>query len=145
MTIEADIRTPLQTALTSIAANVYNGIPETMTSPSIVLVPDSPYLESTLSMAQLQKSNQFSVTGVVGYSNNAAALDNLEHLMISIISAQCPAVMLSAMSAQPQPLEVGAGKYLDGRFTSQQRTTPTKEKKDHANNNHHRQRHHVHH
>jgi hypothetical protein len=32
MTIEADIRTPLQTALSTIAANVYNGIPETMTS-----------------------------------------------------------------------------------------------------------------
>jgi hypothetical protein len=34
MSIEADIRTPLQTALSTIAANVYNGIPETMTSPS---------------------------------------------------------------------------------------------------------------
>jgi len=44
MTIEADIRTPLQTALSTIAANVYNGIPETMTSPSIVLVPGTPYL-----------------------------------------------------------------------------------------------------
>jgi hypothetical protein len=48
MTIETDIRTPLQTTLSTIAANVYNGIPEAMTSPSIVLVPDSPYLESTL-------------------------------------------------------------------------------------------------
>jgi hypothetical protein len=43
MTIEADIRTPLQTALSTIAANVYNGIPETMTCPSICLIPDSPY------------------------------------------------------------------------------------------------------
>ena len=46
MTIEADVRTPLQTTLTAIAANVYNGIPEAMTSPSIILVPGSPYLES---------------------------------------------------------------------------------------------------
>jgi hypothetical protein len=48
MTIEADIRTPLQTALSTIAANVYNGIPETMTSPSICLIPGAPYLESVL-------------------------------------------------------------------------------------------------
>ena len=45
MTIEADIRTPLQTTLSTIAANVYNGIPEAMTSPSICLIPDAPYLE----------------------------------------------------------------------------------------------------
>ena len=87
MTIEADIRTPLQTALTSIAANVYNGIPETMTSPSIVLVPDSPYLESTLINGATTKVKiNFLVTGVVGYLSNAAALTNLEDLMISIIS-----------------------------------------------------------
>jgi hypothetical protein len=48
-------------------------------------------------MEQLQKSRvNLTVTGVVGYSNNAAALDNLEQLMISIISTM-PAVMLSAM------------------------------------------------
>ena len=44
MSIESAIRTPLKTALSTIAANVYNGIPETMTSPSICLIPDAPYL-----------------------------------------------------------------------------------------------------
>jgi hypothetical protein len=88
MTIEADIRTPLQTALSTIAANVYNGIPETMTSPSICLIPDSPYLESVLINGATTKVRiNLTVTGVVGYSNNAAALDNLEQLMISIIGA----------------------------------------------------------
>jgi len=56
MTIESDIRTPLKTALSGIAANVYNGIPETMTSPSICLIPDAPYLESVLINGQQQKS-----------------------------------------------------------------------------------------
>ena len=112
MTIEADIRTPLQTTLSSIAANVYNGIPETMTSPSILLVPGSPYLESTLINGATTKVKiNFLVTGVVGYSNNAAALDNLEQLMISIICTM-PAGYTVGDVSSPTPLEVGAGKFL---------------------------------
>jgi hypothetical protein len=112
MTIEADIRTPLQTALTSIAANVYNGIPEAMTSPSIVLVPDSPYLESTLINGSTTKVKiNFLVTGVVGYSSNSAALTNLEDLMISIISTMPGGYTVGDVST-PTPLEVGASKFL---------------------------------
>jgi hypothetical protein len=73
MSIESAIRTPLKTALSGIAANVYNGIPETMTSPSICLIPDAPYLESVL------------------IGKNTTKVSNVN---------------------QPQPLEVGAGKYL---------------------------------
>ena len=112
MTIDADIRTPLQTALSTIAANVYNGIPETMTRPSICLVPGSPYLESLLiNSATTKVKINFNVTGVVGYSSNAAALDNLEQLMISIISTMPAGYEVGDVSS-PQPLEVGAGKYL---------------------------------
>ncbi len=112
MTVESQIRTPLKTALSSIAANVYNGIPETMTSPSICLVPDAPYFESVLiGKGTTRVKVNLTVTGVVGYSNNAAALDNLEQLMISIITAM-PAGYEVGNVNQPQPLEVGAGKYL---------------------------------
>jgi hypothetical protein len=112
MSIESAIRTPLQTALTSIAANVYNGIPETMTSPSIVLVPDSPYLESTLINGATTKVKiNFLVTGVVAYLNNAAALTNLENLMISIIATMPGGYTVGDVST-PTPLEVGAGKFL---------------------------------
>ena len=112
MTIEADIRTPLQTALSTIAANVYNGIPEVIPSPSICLVPGSPYLESLLINGATTKVKiNCIVTGVVGYSNNAAALDNLEQLMINIISTM-PAGYTVGDVSSPQPLEVGAGKYL---------------------------------
>jgi hypothetical protein len=112
MTIEVDIRTPLQTALLGIAANVYNGIPETMTSPSIVLVPGSPYLESTLINGTTTKMKiNLLVTGVVGYSSNAAALTNLEDLMIAIVSTM-PAGYVVGDVSTPTPLEVGAGKFL---------------------------------
>ena len=112
MTIEADIRTPLQTTLSTIAANVYNGIPEVMTSPSIVLVPGSPYLESTLINGTTTKMKiNLLVTGVVGYSNNAAALTNLEDLMVAIVSTM-PAGYVVGDVSTPTPLEVGAGKFL---------------------------------
>jgi hypothetical protein len=112
MTIESQIRTPLKTTLSTIAANVYNGIPETMTSPSICLIPDAPYLESVLiGKGTTRVKVNLTVTGVVAYLNNAAALDNLEQLMISIITAM-PAGYEVGNVNQPQPLEVGAGKYL---------------------------------
>jgi hypothetical protein len=112
MTIETDIRTPLQTTLSTIAANVYNGIPETMTSPSIILVADSPYLESTLINGSTTKVKiNMLVTGVVGYSSNAAALTNLEDLMISIISTM-PAGYVVGNVSSPAVLEVGAGNFL---------------------------------
>jgi hypothetical protein len=112
MTIEADVRTPLQSTLSTIAANVYNGIPEAMTSPSIVLVPGSPYLESTLINGSTTKVKiNFQITGVVGYSSNAAALTNLEDLMIAIISTMPGGYVVGDVSA-PSPLEVGTGKFL---------------------------------
>jgi hypothetical protein len=112
MSIESAIRTPLKTALSTIAANVYNGIPETMTSPSIVLVPGTPYLESVLINGSTTKVRvNLTVTGVVAYLNNAAALDNLEQLMISIISTMPNGYVVGDVN-QPQSLEVGAGKYL---------------------------------
>jgi hypothetical protein len=112
MTIEADVRTPLQTALLGIAANVYNGVPETLITPSICLIPDAPYLESVLINGSTTKVKvNLTVTGVVGYTNNAGALDNLEQLMISIISAMPNGYEVGNVN-QPQPLEVGAGKFL---------------------------------
>jgi hypothetical protein len=112
MSIESAIRTPLKNSLSSIAANVYNGIPETMTSPSICLIPGAPYFESVLIGKNTTKVKvNLTVTGVVTYTNNAAALDNLETLMISIIAAMPNGYEVGDVN-QPQPLEVGAGKYL---------------------------------
>jgi hypothetical protein len=112
MSIESAIRTPLKNSLSSIAANVYNGIPETMTSPSICLIPGAPYFESVLIGKNTTKVKvNLTVTGVVTYANNAAALNNLETLMISIIAAMPNGYEVGDVN-QPQPLEVGAGKYL---------------------------------
>ena len=83
-----------------------------MTSPSICLIPDAPYLESLIINGSTTKVKvNLTVTGVVAYANNAAALDNLEQLMISIISTMPNGYEVGNVN-QPQPLEVGAGKYL---------------------------------
>jgi len=112
MSIESVIRTPLQTALSDIAANVYNGIPETLICPAICLVPDAPYLESVLINGSITKVKiNMTVTGVVGYTTNSGALNNLEELMIDIISAMPSGYVVGNVN-QPQPLEVGAGKFL---------------------------------
>ena len=44
-TILEQVRTPLATALSSVAGNVYSFVPETVIPPAVVVVPDSPYLE----------------------------------------------------------------------------------------------------
>jgi hypothetical protein len=59
-TILEQIRTPLATALSSVAGNVYGFVPETVIPPAVVVVPDSPYLEfETISKTNIQSQNQF--------------------------------------------------------------------------------------
>tara|TARA_R110000822_G_scaffold70074_1_gene169721 strand:- start:184 stop:564 length:381 start_codon:yes stop_codon:yes gene_type:complete len=112
MTILADVRTPLQTALSGLVASVYSGVPEAIIAPAIVLIPDAPYLEPNLINGSTTKVKiNLTVTGIVANNSNAAALDNLEQLMISILGAM-PSGYLVGNINQPQPLEIGAGKYL---------------------------------
>ncbi len=42
-TILEQVRTPLATALSSVAGNVYSFVPESVIPPAVVVVPDSPY------------------------------------------------------------------------------------------------------
>jgi len=86
VTIESEVRTPLATALGGVVASVYNGIPEALIAPAVCLIPDAPYFESTLVNGATTKVKiNLTIAGVVAYNNNAAALDNLEQLMISIL------------------------------------------------------------
>ena len=45
--ISADVRGTLATALATPLASVYTSVPESVIPPAVVIVPDSPYLEST--------------------------------------------------------------------------------------------------
>lgn len=86
-TILSSIRTPLATALGSVAGNVYSFVPETVIPPAVVIVPDSPYLElQTINKSTLHLKINFTITVCVAYNSNPAALDNIEQLIISVLA-----------------------------------------------------------
>jgi len=98
----AEVRAELATALESIGATVYSFVPEAVIPPACVIVPDSPYLESTLiSKSAVNVRMNFVITAAVAYNSNPGALDNLEKLVIHYW-VSCLMVMLSEMcNAQP--------------------------------------------
>ena len=86
-TILSSIRTPLATALSSVAGNVYSFVPETVIPPAVVVVPDSPYLElQTINKSTLHLKINFTITVCVAYNSNPAALDNIEQLIMSVLA-----------------------------------------------------------
>ena len=82
----AEVRGDLATALNTIGATVYSFVPEAIIPPACVIVPDSPYLESTLiSKSSVSVRINFTITAAVAYNSNPGSLDNLEKLVIEII------------------------------------------------------------
>jgi hypothetical protein len=86
MTIQA-LRQDLADSLSGVVASVYSTVPETPIPPLAAILPDSPYLESNLIGSTIQVKVNFIISAAVANLNNAAALDNLEQLVISILSA----------------------------------------------------------
>lgn len=83
-----EVRTNLATALETIGATVYGWVPEAILPPACVIIPDSPYLESTLiSKSSVSVKINFTISAAVAYNSNPGALDNLETLVIQILGA----------------------------------------------------------
>ena len=86
--IEIDVRDVLKTALSGIAASVYSSPPEAVIPPACVIVPDAVYLETvTVGSGAIRVKINFVITAAVAYNNTAGALDGLEKLIISILTA----------------------------------------------------------
>jgi hypothetical protein len=67
-TVLSSIRTPLATALGSVAANVYSYVPEAVQVPAVILVPDSPYLElNTINDSTIHAKINMTVTCGVAF------------------------------------------------------------------------------
>lgn len=82
----AQVRGELAAALETIGATVYSFVPEAIIPPACVIVPDSPYLESTLiGKTAVNVKVNFTITAAVAYNSNPGALDNLEKLVIQIL------------------------------------------------------------
>ena len=111
-TIQDNVRNPIKTAIASIAANVYDFVPETPIPPFAALVPVDPYFEIELIGKNKTRTKLNYVISVgVAYLSNPASLDNLEKLIISILTALPSGYELSTVSA-PSVTQVGTSTFL---------------------------------
>jgi hypothetical protein len=110
--IAVNVRGALKTAISSVAANVYDSVPEAPMVPFAAVVPFAPYLETVLiNKSSIKvKVNLVITIGVAMYSN-AAALDNIEQLTISILAALPSNYTLGNVS-NPIPVQIGASEIL---------------------------------
>jgi hypothetical protein len=111
-TILSSVRTPLATALGSVAANVFSYVPENVPVPAVVLVPSSPYMEfDTIGKSTFRCKLNFTISCCVAYSSNPASLDNIEQLIESVVLA-IPAGYEVSDVQRPTVTQVGASNLL---------------------------------
>jgi hypothetical protein len=109
--IAVNIRGALKTAISSVAANTYDSVPEAPIVPFAAVVPNTPYLEANLIGTSTRvKVNLVITIGVAMYSN-AAALDNIEKLILSIL-AVIPSGYTVGSVSNPVPMSIGASEIL---------------------------------
>lgn len=111
-TILSSVRTPLKTAISGVAANVYDSVPEAPIVPFAAVVPNVPYLQpSFLGKGNVKvKVNLVMTIGVAIYDNQSA-LDNIEKLVISILAAIPSGYEVGDVS-NPINVTIGASEIL---------------------------------
>ena len=111
--ISADVRGAIKTALAGVTAIVYDTVPEAPIVPAVVIVPDSPYMElETIGRANVRVRLNYTITACVAYFSNAASLDNLEKLTISILSALSASKYELSTVERPSVTQVGTTNLL---------------------------------
>jgi len=124
-TILSSVRQPLATAMASVAANVYDHVPEFPPNPFLAIVPNDPYMEIDLiGKTSVKTKLNYVLTCGVQNADNAAALDNLEQLIISILAAIPSGYEIGSVSA-PKILNVGNGESLAAEIGVTTRYTQT--------------------
>jgi hypothetical protein len=112
-TIATDVRGAIKTALAGVTANVYDSVPESPIVPAVVIVPDTPYMELELiGKSTTRLKLNYTITACVAYFSNAAALDNLEQLIISILGALNASKYELSVVERPAVTEVGTTTLL---------------------------------
>ena len=112
-TIATDVRGAIKTALAGVSANIYDSVPETPIVPAIIVIPDSPYMElEVLGKSTTRVKLNYTITACVAYFSNAAALDNLEQLIISILGALNASKYELSIVERPSVTEVGTTTLL---------------------------------
>jgi hypothetical protein len=102
----------LATALAGVAGNVYAYVPEAVIPPAVVVVPNSPYIEfDTIGKSSFHCKLNYTITVCVAYNSNPASLDNIEQLIISVVSAIPSGYEVGAVQ-RPTVTQVGASNLL---------------------------------
>jgi hypothetical protein len=111
--ISTDIRGAIKTALAGVTANVYDTVPEAPIVPAVMCIPDSPYMElETIGRANVRVKLNYTITAAVAYFSNPASLDNLEKLVISILSALSASKYELSTVERPAVTQVGTTNLL---------------------------------
>jgi hypothetical protein len=106
--IAVNIRGTLKTAISSVAVNPYDSVPEAPQVPFAAIVPNTPYLEPNLIGTSTRvKINLIITVGVAMYSNNAA-LDNIEQLVMDILAVIPQGYTVGSVS-NPIPMTLASG------------------------------------
>ena len=106
--IAVNVRTALKTAISSVAVNPYDSVPEAPQVPFAAIVPNTPYLEPNLIGTSTRvKINLVITVGVAMYSN-AASLDNIEKLVMSILAVIPQGYTVGSVS-NPIPMTLASG------------------------------------
>lgn len=112
MTIATEVRAALKTSLAAVPANIYDHVPENPVVPHVSFVPDDPYLEiQTIGKSKARcKVNMVLAVGV-NYASNAASLDNLEQLIINVLT-NLPNGYIVGDVSRPTVTQVGSSNQL---------------------------------
>lgn len=106
--IAVNVRGALKTAISSVAVNPYDSVPEAPQVPFAAVVPNTPYLEPNLIGTSTRvKINLVITIGVAMYSN-AASLDNIEKLVMSILAVIPQGYTVGSVS-NPIPMTLASG------------------------------------
>ena len=106
--IAVNVRTALKTAISSVAVNPYDSVPEAPQVPFAAIVPNTPYLEPNLIGTSTRvKINLVITVGVAMYSN-PASLDNIEKLVMSILAVIPQGYTVGSVS-NPIPMTLASG------------------------------------
>ena len=109
--IAVNIRGALKTAISSVAINPYDSVPEAPQVPFAAIVPNTPYLEPNLIGTSTRvKINLVITVGVAMYSN-AASLDNIEKLVMSILAVIPQGYTVGSVS-NPIPMTLASGSEI---------------------------------
>jgi hypothetical protein len=109
--IAVNVRGALKTAIQSVAANTYNSVPEAPIVPFVAIVPTNPYMECNLIGTSTRVKVNLVLTVGVAMHSNAAALDNIEQLVMSIL-AVIPSGYTVGSVSNPTPIMIAASEIL---------------------------------